>query len=74
MATPEEQYSDSPEVACPWCLALNTDLWEWREGRHSFTCGSCDRPLTLDVRVSITYTLAPLEEDAPASGPGKVEA
>jgi hypothetical protein len=51
--------SHSPEVECPWCGELNRDLWEFKEASspHEMECQHCERPLSLTIESSVTYTL-----------------
>lgn len=55
--------SDTPNVACPHCGKINSDLWEFDNGWSRFTecdfeCQRCDKPLTLTIDRSVTYSLS----------------
>ena len=56
------------EAVCPKCGKRLSDLWEYEEGTHEIECGWCDRPLTLNVRVSVDYDLSEREVDEKGGG------
>jgi hypothetical protein len=61
-----ETYSDSEQIACPWCGEQNRDLWDYEWGSREvieIACGHCDKPITIARCVSVSYRARPILED-----------